>query len=45
MELTEEQIKLLDERRCFKCKAKKTKAKVMGPFGMMDSYSCKICLK
>ena len=26
-----------------KCKAKHTKTRVMGPFGWMNSYSCKRC--
>jgi hypothetical protein len=45
MGLTEEQKQLLVEHRCFKCKAKQTKTKTMGPFGMMDSYKCKRCIK
>ena len=43
MKFTEEQIKLLDQHRCFKCKEKLTKTQIMGPFGMMDSYKCERC--
>jgi len=43
MDFTDEQIKLLHEHRCFKCKQKLTKSKVLGPFGMIDSYRCKRC--
>lgn len=43
MTLTNEQKKLLHEHRCFKCKEKKTRGKILGPFGMVDSYTCKRC--
>ena len=43
MSFTEEQIQLLVEHRCFKCKEKQTKTQTMGPFGMVDSWKCKRC--
>ncbi len=43
MEFTERQLKLLDQHRCFKCEKKLSKSKIMGPFGMIDSYKCKRC--
>jgi len=45
MELTEEQIKLLSEHRCFKCKAKQVRDRILGPFGMMNSWRCKRCIE
>ena len=45
MNFTEKQLKLLDERRCFKCENKLSKVKMMGPFGPMHSYECKRCVK
>jgi|LULN01.1.fsa_nt_gb hypothetical protein len=45
MNFTDRQLKLLDERRCFKCEKKLSKVKMLGPLGLMYSYECKRCVK